>query len=103
MANKKTNTAYADNLWEHLMWVERSRRVREVFDDFPWDVGAEIQPVFGAHCTRCGQSMDAATNWQCLSCHSIVEVAYHLRTCLDKYAGDGYGSRCKLHEGGWSE
>lgn len=92
---KYTDIQYADGLWNHLAWIETFRRSRDDFHLNPGDF--ETLPVFGCHCTRCGHSVGAESNWTCLSCHGIVEVACNVRISNDKY-GDGY-RKCRLHDG----
>jgi len=95
MTNKKVSPSYPDNLWNHLAWLETFRRGRDDFHLNPGDF--ETLPVFGCHCTRCGHSIGAESNWTCIPCHGMVEVACNVRINNDKY-GDGY-RKCKLHDG----
>ena len=97
MATKKVYPSYADSLWNHLAWIEtfRQRRGDHHFVLNPGDF--ESLPVFGCHCTRCGHSVGAESNWTCIPCHGMVEVACNVRINNDKY-GDGY-RKCRLHDG----
>ena len=96
-ASKKVHLSYAEDLWNLLAWVDIYRRSR-YGDDFHLNPGdfATI-PVFGCHCTRCGHSVGAESNWTCIPCHGLVEVACNVRISRDKY-GDGF-VKCKLHDG----
>ena len=86
MANKKVSPSYADDLWNHLAFVEHHRRER----------GRDTFSVFGHHCTRCGRSVGSASNWTCIPCHGMVEVACNVRISRDR--NDGF-RKCRLHDG----
>jgi len=84
---------YATGMWNHIDFIEGNRRAREVSQLLPEHLW---EPAFGHHCTRCGCPVGPASNWTCIPCHGMVEVACNVRISRDR--DDGFRS-CKLHDG----
>ncbi len=86
-----TDIQYADNLWNHIEFIEDYRR--EKGRD---TLNLPSFSMFGHHCTRCGCPVGPESNWTCIPCHGMVEVACNVRISRDR--NDGFRT-CRLHDG----